>query len=663
MINLAGDQLSRLLSSKYRWPNPEDSTGVWYRKMGRYDCWEATGPAREIFVQLAEQIKIYLESCSDPVPHTVTWSIYMIGKSKPTARPTVMFCCKEAKPRRTVRKMIDDSGILLDYPGVKTGDSTSPPDFDQLISLSSPSGKFSGHLAYSDSQKTVLCPPTENLIGSRVYIKSKAKDSDSLRQATAGGVVQWKGRYFGMTVSHAFHGDLSSPQFSQAMDDCPFEFNIDEDSDEDEIDEEFVEMTSRGSLTPESITSDYSAESDDDSLDIPSRIHSAFYGSIAEDSIFSNTTTADNPTMDEPASSGPLGLPTLDVVGELFLTSTDDPHSNLDYALFEIQQPRLQTSGTSIYAESVATGGPKDVEIVTTTGSAGLLRGRLSGTPSFMRSSRSKSFQEVWTARLNGRLARGDCGSWITDAQTGELYGHIVAGSPDTGVAFIIPAYQVFDDINKRLGGEAKLLVGDDLKPDAPTVKIICPSTNTWGRLSAWKLPLLQLLSQFPRPSLRFRAHLLLFHMLGDPIDTLWSAYHTYRQSNKLQVTHFSIDKYMSRSRHGDPILSCLARYGIPYEQSVSKEVLKLFPRGPSLRLQLATFTWYIGLCIFLLTKTTLWGLTGGASIYAFAAVALWVMVNHCAGPDPYPESDLEYYILALERIRFVIYRRTHMPR
>jgi peptide-N4-(N-acetyl-beta-glucosaminyl)asparagine amidase len=37
------------------------------------------------------------------------------------------------------------------------------------------------------------------------------------------------------------------------------------------------------------------------------------------------------------------------------------------------------------------------------------------------------------------------------DEDNGDLYGHIIAGNPDSGVAYIIPATQVFDRIAKRL--------------------------------------------------------------------------------------------------------------------------------------------------------------------------------------------------------------------
>ena len=39
----------------------------------------------------------------------------------------------------------------------------------------------------------------------------------------------------------------------------------------------------------------------------------------------------------------------------------------------------------------------------------------------------------------------------------GQLFGHIVAGDPMLGLAFIIPAYKIFDDIKSRFGEEPLL--------------------------------------------------------------------------------------------------------------------------------------------------------------------------------------------------------------
>ena len=50
----------------------------------------------------------------------------------------------------------------------------------------------------------------------------------------------------------------------------------------------------------------------------------------------------------------------------------------------------------------------------------------------------------------------GDSGAWVVDS-AGQLFGHIVAGDPMLGLAFIIPAYKIFDDIKNRFGEEPLL--------------------------------------------------------------------------------------------------------------------------------------------------------------------------------------------------------------
>jgi hypothetical protein len=45
----------------------------------------------------------------------------------------------------------------------------------------------------------------------------------------------------------------------------------------------------------------------------------------------------------------------------------------------------------------------------------------------------------------------------VINPTSGELYGHIVAGDPGGSVAYIIPAYQVFHDIERRLGSKVTM--------------------------------------------------------------------------------------------------------------------------------------------------------------------------------------------------------------
>jgi hypothetical protein len=47
----------------------------------------------------------------------------------------------------------------------------------------------------------------------------------------------------------------------------------------------------------------------------------------------------------------------------------------------------------------------------------------------------------------NYDIVPGDCGSWVVDANTGNLVGHIVAGDSTLHRAYLIQATDVFHDI------------------------------------------------------------------------------------------------------------------------------------------------------------------------------------------------------------------------
>lgn len=69
----------------------------------------------------------------------------------------------------------------------------------------------------------------------------------------------------------------------------------------------------------------------------------------------------------------------------------------------------------------------------------------------------SRNFQEMWQVSLTRRTQPGDSGAWVLDAVTGDIYGHIVATDPVTGLAFIIPAYKIFNEIKRRYDTESLL--------------------------------------------------------------------------------------------------------------------------------------------------------------------------------------------------------------
>lgn len=54
-------------------------------------------------------------------------------------------------------------------------------------------------------------------------------------------------------------------------------------------------------------------------------------------------------------------------------------------------------------------------------------------------------------------VADGDCGSWVFNKETGDVYGHVVSGYPSTGTAYIVPSVQIFEDIQHRTGKPIEL--------------------------------------------------------------------------------------------------------------------------------------------------------------------------------------------------------------
>ena len=127
-----------------------------------------------------------------------------------------------------------------------------------------------------------------------------------------------------------------------------------------------------------------------------------------------------------------------------------------DYALLPVESSALlaniSTADMVLRRTHVIETDPCDnAKVVSLTASGGQMTGTLDGTPSYTRLPNSPLLQEVYTVQFDGPLAKGDSGSWVLDRTSGGLYGHIVAGSADQGIAYIVPAREVFADVKERL--------------------------------------------------------------------------------------------------------------------------------------------------------------------------------------------------------------------
>ena len=519
MADMNGDRLPKarnliaLFKPECPWPDSEASTGHFLQKYGRKSCWEAVGKARDNFGSpdgLAEEIKRYLTRCSESVPATVTWSLYMIGRTRQTAHPTVVFCCKDTEPRRTVRQTVKRSGILEKYPGFLTMDCTRPPGCTNLESLAANEPVAQASSRPDSTHFVLLRLQSEDVLGAKVCVRKAGTDAETSRTATAGDILEWEGRQFITTVAHVF-SRVELDIFPQNCTSGENEFDLDSSNDSDD-DDNTVMITSNGSMTSgdvdsrSSIKSLYSTSSPFLSRHKSQQSQTSISSTKSQQSQTSISSTASDrkdeyilPGEVDLDSNGvgleiPAGAPgNSDFAMQLSnATSSDEIHdfqefnimialeqegsfasskaitnSSLDYALIDITALDLRTSNTFLLqdqpqahksvAKSEANGCAVSTDIIAVTASNGAIRGRMSGTPSFMQLPFVAVQQELWTIHCNGDLAKGDCGSWIYDANSGVVYGQIIAGSPGFGFAYVMPLHQILSDIRQRFEGRWKI--------------------------------------------------------------------------------------------------------------------------------------------------------------------------------------------------------------
>lgn len=410
-----------------QWPCPQTSVGRFISMIGSQKCWEAIGPARSTFTTLAPDIKKHLDTYSEPIPAWVTWSMYMVGVSPVTAAPTIIFCCESEPYRKAIRNMIRDSGVLNAFPSIALKHLPRAPDYNQLVQLASGSDKCTTlnslgeehealtHMVFSNNPKPVS--------GSSLLIRT-SDELSTLRKATSGGTVCINGSTYLMTAAHAFVHSQPSPS--------PHPSDL----------EELVFSDSEDG---------WDGESDDSNTPPPSDSETdaavAAFDELAVDGMPPHSERVELPDFHVPDDFG--------LVGQLALSSLEGSYPELDYALVKLHDRNASTSVEPLcFPQHVR---PEDLgdstarPVVVYAGSSGPVCGSIAPTSNFMRAPSAHRSQEVYYATFDTPLVNGDCGSWVYDQQTHKLYGHVVAGSLETGLACIVPAYQVFDDVERLI--------------------------------------------------------------------------------------------------------------------------------------------------------------------------------------------------------------------
>ncbi|KID78778.1 uncharacterized protein G6M90_00g026700 [Metarhizium brunneum] len=374
----------------------------------------------------------------------------MIGRTEKTASPTVLFISENDHYRKEARKVIKESGILKQHPGFKTAHISRDPGWggplEQLGlcqetkgSIENPTGGPETPVFYEYSKRL---HPTMT-----IYVRH----GSSTRVATANG-IRLHGHLFYLAPSHVFFDRLDNSQTSQVDDD----FEIDSESESEYDDAAEASITSMGSQSTEAL-SDQDDLSDDElhsktTLDSPQS--SNIMASSPGPRRLSKSSFAKEQIAHPPREITTPPWASLRQLGLLFDWCVDQ-----DWALVKVIEgtdPNISAFLSSFVFNPLDLSAariavlPKDgARVITHTASGGQMTGSILGMPSYARLPRGKSFQEVFAVHLDGPLADGDCGSAIFGADTGELFGHIVAGCRSTGFAYVMAARHVFPKLAK----------------------------------------------------------------------------------------------------------------------------------------------------------------------------------------------------------------------
>ncbi|KAK4691824.1 hypothetical protein P7C71_g5262, partial [Lecanoromycetidae sp. Uapishka_2] len=112
--------------------------------------------------------------------------------------------------------------------------------------------------------------------------------------------------------------------------------------------------------------------------------------------------------------------------------------------------PRISRDLQALACEPMMDDPDRDVVLV--SGSSGLKPGKVSTTTSYLNMGHSKRSAETYNLSLyqNLVLNPGDCGSWVVDKETYEVYGHVVAVDA-LGEAYIVPLNATLRDMKRQL--------------------------------------------------------------------------------------------------------------------------------------------------------------------------------------------------------------------
>jgi hypothetical protein len=273
-------------------------------RIGRVQVYEAIGEARNLFIEkISKAIVSHLNDHNDKLQdsaHFVDLSLFMMGKSPDRTKPIAMFVSDDRQTRTDAFRMIKNSGIMNDYPGFGLGEMELKAEFENLQFLfdggqteptpatsrtavnSPPSSPF---FAIEESIE-VFGMSTAVFTGQRLEVKVQDGSTTTSCWAVGGGVVSFRGLHMLHSVDHFLPmtrkvqemGVRSLSLFSGAGEADGQVLGLSDD--DEDYDEEFVDITSHGSVSP--VISDSGQHSGDSSGSDDQEARMWSYGSLEE---------------------------------------------------------------------------------------------------------------------------------------------------------------------------------------------------------------------------------------------------------------------------------------------------------------------------------------------------------------------------------------------
>ncbi|EXF78263.1 hypothetical protein CFIO01_00258 [Colletotrichum fioriniae PJ7] len=389
----------------------------------------------------------------------------MIGRAETTSEPTIMVCCMDESIRSRVKNELRANATLRACREFLVHGLPHP--LEQLrpaqpLARTNDSWDYNEEECYSTSPLDDVFSPTVSLsLGRR--LSRPQSDSATAFWATGGIFLQIDGACFQFTAEHGpndIHKN-QDPLPGPATDHDNYSINGSDDDDEVEESPATFDLLSQGSITPKrssfsqrsfSINQSESSFCDNESSNAEDWIGQ-------EDTEPVLRTSENHKSQTRSEFDDMLDLKASKKVGVITIRASEGSSPELDYALVLTPPPGVSDpvnnfkvsvgipeKSLKVLQYDSASRGKKSIVIA---GGPGSVRTgvRQPGTTLFKRADLS-SFQNLEAVQLNdSEFSFGDSGAAVLDQESGVFYGHIISGCPGTGIGYLVPAAEVFQDL------------------------------------------------------------------------------------------------------------------------------------------------------------------------------------------------------------------------